>query len=353
MIKQETLKRYNAFWNHEDTDRPIISIMVRDKTAAWDDNTPKTPYDKWENLESRYAWARYWMKNVKYLGDGYPMDWVNFGPGCLAAMMGSDYLPDENTVWFGEKTTFFKDWSNINDLCLLEDSAMYNMVMDMTRLLTGRNDGSYTVGVSDLGGNLDILASLRGTWNLLTDLRDYPEMVLRATETIDEAWIKCYAKLRSVIRDSGQHGHTTWLALWCESSYYPLQCDFGAMISPDDFSRFVMPSLTRISNYLDHSIFHLDGPTMITHLDHLLSLPKLDGIQWVAGAGSAKHWDEKWFPMYEKIQAAGKNLVLHEFRTSEDVLSICRNFSPKGLMISVELETEEEAEELMAKAAEV
>jgi 5-methyltetrahydrofolate--homocysteine methyltransferase len=120
------------------------------------------------------------------------------------------------------------------------------------------------------------------------------------------------------------------------------------MISPDDFARFVMPSLTRTSEFLEHSIFHLDGPGQIAHLDHILSLPRLDGIQWVPGSGNAPVWDEKWFPIYERIQSAGKCLVLHDTGTVENTMNICKNFSPKGLWLSTRLETEDEADELLA-----
>jgi 5-methyltetrahydrofolate--homocysteine methyltransferase len=125
------------------------------------------------------------------------------------------------------------------------------------------------------------------------------------------------------------------------------------MISPDDFKRFVMPSLERICGFLDHSIYHWDGPGQIVHLEHLLSLPRLDGFQWVPGDGSEPVWDEKWFPLYEKVQAAGKVLVLHDLRSAENVMKICENFSPKGLWMSVTLGSEEEAKELLRQTIKV
>ena len=349
MKNPEIIKRYQAFWAHEEMERPIIHIYVPDKNAPWAEHEPKNVHDKWENLEARYASSRFAMENTQYFGEAFKHDWINFGPGALAAMMGSGYTPDWNTVWFGKEHTFFQDYDNLDELRLLADAPMYQMVLDATRLMCDRNDGSYIVGISDLGGNLDILASLRGTLTLLTDLYDHPNEVLRATEIIDEAWKVYYTKLRGILRSSGQHGHTAWLGPWCETTYYPLQCDFAAMISPDDFSRFVMPSLKRISEFLDHSIFHWDGPGQIVHLDHLLSLPRLDGFQWVAGDGAAPTWDEQWFPLYEKIQAAGKNLVMHGFSSAEEVMKICKVFSPKGLWITVTLDTEEEARDLLAQ----
>jgi len=347
-MKQEIIERYRKFWAHEDTDRPILSVYVSNADASWSNHAPGNPQDRWENLELRYKWTRSALENTTLFGEAYATDWVNFGPGALAAMMGSNYVPDENTIWFGKGEYYFKDWSNINDLKLQKDSRMYNLVVDMTRLLIERNDGSYIVGISDLGGNLDILASLRGTWDLLTDLYDYPDMVLQATEVIDNAWIEYYSLLRGMIKQSGQLGHSTWLGPWCETSYYPLQCDFAYMISPEDFGKFVMPSMKRITGFLDHSIYHLDGTGQIAHLDQLLSLPKLDGIQWVPGDGTPPVWDERWFPMYDKIQAANKCLTLHGINSAEIALKLCDRLSPKGLQLSVHLNTIEEAEKFMA-----
>jgi 5-methyltetrahydrofolate--homocysteine methyltransferase len=347
---QSIFKRYGVFWSGGETCRPILHITVPDKTADWGGNHPKDAQERWGDLEVRYKWSRFCMENTKHYGEAMPQDWVNFGPGCLAAMMGSDYIFDDNTVWFGEGKTFLPDWSGIDDLRLLEDAPMTRMVEEMTRIMTQRSGGAYITGVSDLGGALDILASLRGTQDLLTDLYDYPDMVIRAAEVIDAAWITVYDRLRGMIRDSGQNGHTTWLGPWCETSYYPLQCDFSAMISPDGFEKFVLPSLERTAGHLDHSIYHWDGPGQIVHLDHLLSIERLDGIQWVPGDGSAPVWDEKWFPLYEKIQAAGKILVLHGFYTAEDALKVIKNFSPKGLWLSASFGSEEEAEELLAEA---
>ena len=346
-MDKKIAERYKTFWAHEDTEKPILNITVQDKKADWQKHAPKNSYDRWENLEARYEWARFRMENTRHYAEAIPMDWVNFGPGALAAMMGSNYVADENTVWFGYKEYFFKDWSNLKDLRLLEDAPMYKMVENMTRILTERNDGSYNVGISDLGGNLDILASLRNTEDLLADLYDNPDEVIEATEIIDKAWIVYYSMLRDILQSSGQTGHTTWLGPWCETSYYPLQCDFAAMISPKDFDKFVMPSMRRISDYLDHSIFHLDGPGQIVHLDQLLSIPRLDGIQWVPGDGNAEMWDDCWFPMYEKIQAAGKCLVLHGFDTIEKVMKMRERLSPKGLWLYIWLKTEKEAEELL------
>jgi len=351
VLTKAILGRYEQFWNHEETDRPILSLFVPDKSVDWSHLAPKDLKDTWENLECRQVRTAYGAKHVKCYGEAMPGDHANFGPGCLAAMIGSDYLLMPHTVWFGEEVKPLEnDWSNLKSVYLREDSAMYKLATNLTQILLEKNDGSYLVGMTDLGGNLDIIASLRGTMNLLTDMLDHPDEVLKAVEIIDDIWIEVYSRIRKMIA-SKQYGHTTWLGPWCDTSYYPLQCDFGAMISPDDFERFVMPSMRRTTDFLDHSIFHLDGPGMIAHLDMLLSLELMDGIQWVPGAGSDPVWNERWFPMYEKIQAAGKVLALDCYGGSKDqILNICKKLSPKGLWLTAHLDSEEDAKEILAKA---
>ena len=68
----------------------------------------------------------------------------------------------------------------------------------------------------------------------------------------------------------------------------------------------------------DQSIYHLDGPGQIPHLDILLEIPELDGIQWVPGAGNPGTGSAEWFPMYRRIQEKGKLLILQGM-AKEDV----------------------------------
>ena len=67
-----------------------------------------------------------------------------------------------------------------------------------------------------------------------------------------------------------------------------------------------MPHLQEECRNLDWSIYHWDGPGQIPHLDLLLDIPELTGIQWVPGAGKPGTGSPKWFDLYRRIQARGK-----------------------------------------------
>ena len=61
---------------------------------------------------------------------------------------------------------------------------------------------------------------------------------------------------------------------------------------------------------MDYAIYHLDGPNELPYLDDLLAVPEITGIQWVPGVQGPVTSDDKWLPVYQKIQAAGKNIVM-------------------------------------------
>ena len=83
-----------------------------------------------------------------------------------------------------------------------------------------------------------------------------------------------------------------------------LQCDFCYMIGPNMFDEFVKPELEMTCNKLEHAFYHLDGVGALPHLDSLLTIKALKGIQWVPGAGNPQSKD--WPEVYRKIIKAGK-----------------------------------------------
>ena len=64
--------------------------------------------------------------------------------------------------------------------------------------------------------------------------------------------------------------------------------------------------------YLGDSFPHANpyfGPGELPHLDALLSIPELKGIQWIPGAGQPDY--TQWPEVYRKIRAAGKLIQIY------------------------------------------
>ena len=126
---------------------------------------------------------------------------------------------------------------------------------------------------------------------------------------------------------------------------YYVSCDFICMISPKAFQETTLPCIAYECGRLERSIFHLDGPGALRHLDALLELKDLDGIQWTYGAGHGPA--RKWIDVYKRIQAANKCMEVH-IHDNDNVKAIMENLRPNGVwMLMPSAMTHDEAASLM------
>jgi 5-methyltetrahydrofolate--homocysteine methyltransferase len=103
------------------------------------------------------------------------------------------------------------------------------------------------------------------------------------------------------------------------------------MISPAMFERFVVPDLVACCDHLDHGFYHLDGKGQIAHLDLLLSIPRLRGIQWIPGRGNPQA--DQWLPLLQRIRDGGK--LCQVYVTPDQALRIVKNLGGRGFQFLI------------------
>lgn len=333
-----------AWWAGE-LDRPLVYLT----------STDPQPLPRPFNYQSNYPLAmpadevvdRYapFLAATHYYGDAFPMHWINFGPGIMAGFLGSEVNsvsdPSE-TVWF----TPARDIP-IGELDVMYDAGniWWRRVQALTTAFVERYAGLLQVGHTDLGGNLDILASLRTTGGLLFDVMEQPAEVVRLVRQITALWLRYYDELDALIRPTCR-GTTSWAPIWSTGKTYMLQCDFSYMISPKMFERFVLPDLVACCERLDHAFYHLDGKGEIPHLDMLLAIPRLRGIQWIPGDGQPPA--DQWLPLLQRIRDGGK--LCQVFVRPEGARRIVRNLGGKGFLLVIQHEEEEFGDPETARA---
>jgi 5-methyltetrahydrofolate--homocysteine methyltransferase len=271
------------------------------------------------------------LEAMRFYGDAFPYIWLNFGPGIMAGFTGADVhsvVEPSETVWFTPP-----GGTPVADVRLGYDpgNIWLRRVQDVAAALVRRWPGQLVVGQTDLGGNLDIIASFRDTQTLLTDLLDRPDDVDRWVSETTALWLRYYDELDAVIRPSGR-GSSSWTPIWSPGKTYMLQSDFSYMISPPMFERFVMPDLEACCAHLDHAFYHLDGKGEIPHLDMLLSIERLRGIQWIPGDGAPPPQD--WLSLLARIRRGGK--LCQVFVSPEGALKIVKNLGGKGFLLVIQ-----------------
>ncbi len=78
------------------------------------------------------------------------------------------------------------------------------------------------------------------------------------------------------------------------------------MMSPEDFRKYIQPSLRSQSENVDHVLYHLDGPAAIKHMDALMEIEGIDALQWTSGDAGPDGTLPDWDVIYDKAIAAGK-----------------------------------------------
>jgi hypothetical protein len=303
---RETCRR----WWAGELRRPIIAaeVLGRDpgrpqprapllcQGNCWDFSLPAAA------LVDRLDWE---LSRRRYLGDAYP--YVNmdcFGPGVMAAFLGSGVDTSTGGMWFHPPREM-----DIRDLHFEydPDNVWWRRVREICAAMTRRWQGQVLVGMTDLGGNLDILASFRTTGQLLMDLCDHPDEVKRLTWEAHGLWHRYFNELHEIL-ESPRTGYTAWCGICSDTPYYMLQCDFGYMIGPAMFDEFAKPELEATARRLGRAFYHLDGRGQLAHLPSLLAIEGLHGVQWVPGAGAPGYTE--WPDVYRRIAASGRKTQL-------------------------------------------
>lgn len=240
--------------------------------------------------------------NVEYLGDALPVFYMR-PTGILGGFLGQDYGidQDQGTVWFKKLCSSL---SEIAQIRLDENNPLLRRALDLTQAIQDYFDGRIAIGIPDFGGVMDIVSSIRDANPFLLELCLEPESVEDACHNIHEQFKKAYQLFMDVIDPEKIPGYTCWATMLSQKPYFVLQNDFSAMISADMYDEFYLPILQKECQLIDRTIYHLDGPGAVRHLDSILTVPELDGVQWINGAGAPGL--DQWPDIYRKIHKAGK-----------------------------------------------
>lgn len=336
-------RRLEAWWKGELLDRCALMVTAPRKGAtAREVPAPPDMKRRWTDPDYVIDRCLAQCERTFFGGEATPMLFVNVGPTCIGQYLGCDLVYQEHTTW---KRPFVDDWDRDCPTVRFDpENPNWRDTVRLTEEGVKAAPGRFMVGVTDLGGYSDALSAFRGPERLCMDLIDCPEKLVRLREPIIRVWKRMFDHLNGII-SRRLEGCIGWMDIWAPGTTFHPQNDFSCMISTEMFERVFTPALLEQFRHIDHSIYHLDGPGAIRHLDTLLAADELPAVQWVPGAGTGGA--NQWMPLLKRIQAAGKNIVMSV--GIGEVEELMRELSSKGLMLVTEAETEDDARELLRK----
>lgn len=327
-----TIARFDAWWQGEIIDRPPVTLSV----------VPTRPYrglrkehgtaqERRLDVESTVASAIAWMECTDFVGDSFPVFRPSVGPEVSATLFGSDLEWGEHATRATTVVHQPADWQQILERTPSFDNPYWKLVEQLTTHAIERCEGRYIVGITDLYGNYDILASLREPQQLCLDLVDHPDRVRQAGRMAARAFVQAFRRSYDPIAAAG-FGSVPWCPAYHSGPACVIGCDFWGMVSPGVAREFVWPEILEEMQPLERRLFHLDGPQALKHLNLLLECPQLDAVQWVYGDGYGRAQD--WIPLYGRIRQAGKSVQVRA-ADAADALAVLGAIGAKGVWIDV------------------
>lgn len=340
----ETQTRLLNWWAGEAMDRCAMSITAP-KQSVPDTPAPEipgTPLQYWTDLDLAAARNRYAMERTAYLGEALPIWTVGYpGHTAIPAFLGCPTELAYDTGWW-EPILHDEDLDGVFDLRINPQHPWWTFALNALRRAVQESRDACLPSTGAFGGCGDTLAALRGSEQLLVDVIERPDQVRAAEDYLMSMWFEVYDAFYAITHEAAE-GSVGWFPLWSPGRFYAAQNDFSYMISPKQFDAIFLPVIDRQTRFLDHTIYHVDGIGAFAHVPALCSLPHLQALQILPGAGkpSPLHYME----VLQAVQRAGKNL--HITIPACEVEMALTHLSSRGLFIETWCATEDEAQELL------
>ncbi|NPV53617.1 MAG: trimethylamine corrinoid protein 2 [Firmicutes bacterium] len=350
----EAKERFIAWWNHSSIGRPMLRIIAR-RSHPMEPIEPVQPPKDPEALhldpERLVKEMRNFCRTHIFMAEAFPSVDLNIGPGSMATYLGSEPNFAWDTVWYTPCVR--ENWRRHGPLKYDVDNHWWKRHVESVKRAKELADKDMLVNIPDIVENVDILAAMRGPQEFCFDLVDEPELVKDYIHQIDELYFRYYDVFYDIVADDDGSSSYTAFSIWGPGKTAKLQCDFSALMSPKQFREFVQPSLRKQCKRLDYSLYHLDGPDAIKHLDALMEIDELDALQWTPGAGKPDGGSELWYPIYDKAKSAGKSLWIGiSDGTVEDWIEkatkLVNRYGSDGLYLLFPVMEETDAEALMS-----
>ncbi len=343
---EKSLQRMNAFWHRELIDRPVVQVTIEkppEQRVPEPESRHPTPVARWLDTEYQTELALAMLSNREFLGDAMPIAYPNLGPEVFSAMYGCPIeFGDYGTSW---TRPILRDWSQVDQVRLDWDSPYLRKLLEMTDALLEAGTGKFIVGMPDWHPGGDAIAAFRDPQELAVDMVEHLDGIKALLPRLETDYFAVYNMFYDKLRAAGQP-ITSWLPLAYEGKYYIPSNDFSGLISPRLFEEVFLPGIVNECRFLDRSIYHLDGPGALRHLDRILGITELHALQWVPGAGREEV--ARWIPVYRRAQAAGKGIQINP--KLEEIDTVIEALDPHGIfMIIGGVPSREVAEDVLRK----
>jgi len=337
---RQAKERMTDWWAGKKVDRVVASLIARRNGCE-----PHKPHgalvERHTDVATSLANFEDWLGRTYFGAEGFPTYQPKLGPVQMAAFLGAELVFRDEAIW---QSPLGLTWDETDRITFDRNNKWWIKWCELRRAGSERARGRFLVADGEGEASIaDVMINLFGHEETLVAMIERPETVRELRDRM-LVWVKEMLDEAYQIVAPYQEGDIDWLHMWAPGSMKVFQCDACVMLSPQLFNDLFLEEIRRECTYVDYSFYHLDGSGEMRHLDALLSIEELDGIQWTPEPtvpSNPAHFADVW----KRVQDAGKRLMF--FTKPEHVRPILESISRETVFLSVSCEDETEAREVL------
>ncbi len=330
----EAAARMDAYWHGEMLNRPVLIASTPKPGYAFQEGSSYHDRAVSGDLDIILYNALHNARGLDYLGESMPACWMSFGTHEIASFFGAEIVWTEgsgDTTW---AKPMVQDWNDFLPLHFDEENPNWQRMLRFYRRSAEIFQGEVLPFPIDFHSNMDLLLSLRGDEQLCYDVYDCPELIDRAMEGARETFRRLW---EGVTKAGKMDEYGYWFDAYGRESTCVLACDYICMISKEMLHRWFVPTIEYEASFIDHVIFHWDGPGALRHFDDIMNIQKIHTVAFVPNPFE-KH--SQYLDLYRNVQAHGKGVVFGG--TPDEIRSVFHELDPARTIYKPSVQSAEE-----------
>lgn len=342
------IERYRAFWARSDVRRPLAGFSLVGwfpldefrAARAWEGADYLTP-------EMVQPWALL-PDHLRMLREGETMEddmlrgacpgqvaipWLPGMLGCKLRILPENVLGEERNL----------SWEEALEVRLDPDGPWYRRYLEFGQTLVEASGGRFPVSHSAEIGPTDLHAVLRGHTQSILDLADEPEKSARLLQRMAEIFREVTVEFWKRLPLFGGGYFDAQYSLWAPGPIVRMQEDASAVYSPALYRKLVQPVDRWLASHFACNFIHLHSTSMFL-LEGFLEIGEIGCYE--VNHDAAGPPVRRMVPHFQKIQRAGKPLLVRGALNEEEVRLLMDSLEPRGLFLYMMVRDEREADRL-------
>ena len=237
----------------------------------------------------------------------------------------------------------FEYMADLQDIKLDVKNPWYQKYFEFVDKLTKLSNGRFPVGQPIIRGVTDTVGALVGQEEFACSLITDPELT-------KEVFMRVSDIHRAIIEEQYRHvqafhgGYAIgFYHLWTPGKAIWYQEDLSLLMSPQNYSDYIVGTSINICEGYDYTLTHLH-PASFLHLDSILSIKGLKAVQINKDVNGPTILE--MLPECKRVLAADKRLVIFADLVEEEIDNLLDNLPAEGLFFNIVAPTVERAREL-------